>query len=383
MKRLRKRLAVFALFGAAAIGCNGLLGIDDGAYAPNTDSGSSTNPSETGTGDGGTLADGATPTDAPSDGALPRNDAGNELLAFDQDRVLSLVQDTENLYWISGGAIMTVPKSGAQPPRKITTVSNASLIAVDPGSASTGSVYVVAKNEITSYPKGGGASAPVTTLGLNRTAIALGSDGSQLLMIDFKEASPEESVARRVSKSGGMASAPLGGAMDVQLLGVSTWAAFIDEGAGRKIYDVVPATGTTTSFNNPADGFPRIPNIRNMFLDTAKMYWLDYVSGAAGTVLRSRARGASGAPVDIATIEDPLVPLFVVVDDLGKAYVLATYGPLTALKGDVIRVEKDVEAVSIIKGLENPTGLVTAGGYVFVAEDISGKGTIQKILPMK
>lgn len=384
MKRLRKCLAVFALSGAAAIGCNGLLGIDDGAYAPNTDSGSSTNPSETGTGgEDGPLADGPT-TDAPFDSNLPKNDAGNELLAADQDRVLSLVQDADNLYWISGGAIKTVPKSGASAPRTITTVANASLIAVDPGSASSGSVFVVALNKISSHPKvgGTGTAGPVTSLDPDRTAIALGSDGSSLLMIDFKEESPEEYAARRVPRAGGTVSAPLANATDVQLLGVSaTWAAFLDL-SPRRVFEVAPpGNGAPSSpFTNIGGGFPKLPNVRNMFLDSSKMYWLDYVSGASATILRSRARGATTPPEDIATIADPVTPLFVVVDGT-SAYVLTTRDVGGNVKGDVIRVAKGSPDVTVIKDLDTPTGLVAAGGYVFVAEDVVGKGTIQKIKP--
>lgn len=382
MTRARKCLTALALFGAAALGCNGLLGIDDGAYAPDTDSGISTNPSESGTGEGGTLTDAPTSNDAPTDSNLPKNDAGNELLAEDQNGVISLVQDNDNLYWISNGTVMTVPKSGSKAPSSIVDVTNAALIAVDPGAASSGNVYVVSGRAISSHPKVSGTGTPtsVAMLGLNRTAAALGSDGTSLLLIDYDE-NTDQAVPKRVATTGGTPTA-LGSAVNVALLGVTaTWAAYIDEpsaDSNRKAFDVVSPTSGSPTAHPISNGFSIIPEIRSLFLDSNTMYWLDS-STTSSTILRARDK-ASNVTDDIASFSGAEEP-FVVVANSGKAYVLLTATSGSNVVGEVVKVQKGVAGrTSVIKNLENPTGLVTAGGFVYVGEDRPfSKGTIQRI----
>ena len=65
----------------------------------------------------------------------------------------------------------------------------------------------------------------------------------------------------------------------------------------------------------------------------------------------------------------------------GKAYVLLTATSGSNVVGEVVKVQKGVAGrTSVIKNLENPTGLVTAGGFVYVGEDRPfSKGTIQRI----
>ena len=83
---------------------------------------------------------------------------------------------------------------------------------------------------------------------------------------------------------------------------------------------------------------------------------------------------------DIASFPDPEGPTFVVADK-GKAYVLLTASSPLGTVGEIVRVEKNVAGrTSVIKNLEDPTGLVASGAFVFVAENRPlGKGSIQKV----
>ncbi|MBS2014889.1 MAG: hypothetical protein JST00_18510 [Deltaproteobacteria bacterium] len=369
-------LATFALAGVSAFGCNALLGIDDGAYAPGVDGSVPPGPDAT-VEDGGGIVDGATPDVAP-DAPIVKTDAGNDIIAQDQSGVISLVQDDQNLYWLSNGAVMTAPKSGGVAPKPIASAPGATVLAVDPGPASAGSVYVAVDREIKSYPKVTGTATTLTTLAMNHSTVAMGSDGSALLFVESDE--NDKTSVRRVPRVGG-AVTTLSAAQNVAVLGVTKdWAAFIDEPNGdtnRKVYEVQPPSSGSPTPHDTAVGFTIFSDIRTLFLGSNKMYWLD--STGTGAALRSHDRGA--APVvtvaTFTTVEEP----FLVVGNATHAYVVLKASSVTPVRYEVVRVQQGVGArTSIVTDLENPTGLVLSGTSLFVAEDKPfSKGTIQRI----
>lgn len=369
MNALRVCLGSFVAFGVA-LGCNGLLGIDDGASGPKPDGvEGGGGPDGTSDNEGGPIP----PGDGGTDGTIVVGDGGAAVLADNQAGAISLVQDSANLYWLSDKDIMTVPKAGGVAPRKVGMLPNATMIACD--SAATGNVYATVDNEVKLYPKaGGGLGVNVMTLGGGRVVGAMALDSTDLFVLDFNE-NANTTVVRRAPKGGGASTVISGTQSAVAVLGVdntsAVWLNEADENT-RTVSELKPGASVVT--HATASGFAVLLDIRDMALDGTYLYWLDSIGSTSR--LRSHLRNNTNTtPVDLANFGNSEGPTAVAVRN-GVPYVMVTESPGT--KGVVVQV-KGGSRPSVITDLESPSSMVVDAQWIYVAENKPfTKATIRK-----
>ncbi len=361
MNAFRLGLLSFAACGSAVMGCNGLLGIDDGAYGSAEDGGIVVG-SEGGTGDGG-----PGPNDGGSnpDASTPGDGGSTVVLADKQASAISLIQDVDNLYWLSDGDIMAVAKAGGGTPRKVGKLANATLIACDPEAG--GNVYAAVDNIVNLYPKaGGGLGQNVMTLAVGRTANALGVDATNLFASDYDE-NNDSAVVRRAPKAGGGASTVIAPSnTKVVALGVDAVSAvWLNEPSQTtRTISELKATGGSVATHPTANGGAVSLDIRNLTLDATNLYWLDYI-GSTGR-LRSHIRdNSSPTPADLASFNANEGPVVVAVQG-GVPYVLVTQSLGT--KGVVAKVSGSAHP-TVVPDLESPSSMVVDANGIYVAED--------------
>ena len=317
--------------------------------------------------------------DGPTDGSVEGSagDSGGEaggrtptVLVPNQTKPGFLAQDATTLYWIAGGMVMSVPKSGGTPKVLVAVPQSASGLVAEPDPA--GAVFVVNGSTVLRVPKDGTAGGVVFTAGAGdppTDRIAASASGLYVLQYD-QSATVDGSRILRMAKNGGAVVdlAPDAGPTTLNLDAKSVFWLSSDDAARASIIEQAensaPGTRTAVYSLSTNDDLPTLS--ADIAIDDTSLYWIttDATSSAAEIVARKRQASASVVAIHRGAVEDTFANVSL---DATHAYFLETR------RSSLLRVPKnggDVE--TLLVGLKAPSGLVVDGTAIYLTVEATG-----------
>jgi hypothetical protein len=303
-------------------------------------------------------------------------DAGSEaggrvptVLVPNQTKPGFLAQDATTLYWIAGGMVMSVPKSGGTPKVLGAVAPTASSLVAEPDPA--GAVFVVNGGTVLRMPKDGTAGGVVFTTGATDPPTdTIAASASALYVLQYDQSGTVDGARiLRMAKNGS-------GAVDLAPDAAPSTLNLDSKSVFWLLSDVDPpsiveqaenaAPGTTTAVYalGANDDAPTIS--ADIAIDDDSLYWVttDATSGAAEIVSRKRQSAASAIAIYRGAVEDTFASVTL---DATHAYFLETRS------SSLLRVPKnggDVE--KLVTGLKAPSGLVVDGSAIYLTVEATG-----------
>lgn len=298
------------------------------------------------------------------EGGTPGNDAGDggtaeagseggsrngEIVVTNQTKPDHLAQDDANLYWSTGGIVLSIPKAGGTP-KTIGVAPSVRFIAADPGPG--GFVFVAAGRDVWRFPKDGSDggvvfSAPAQTPPVD-TVLA---DQAAIFVLQT-DANGESSLVSKMAKDGTARIDLAGDAGGASLIAQEKDTLFwLDSTLDpATLYELAksaaPGTAATTFPLVVADEYPVLSE--EVAADATSMYWMASDANLVPLVIaRKRQKGAPA----IKLLRGPADGTFgsIAIDDT-FVYVL------------------DLKAGTVIRGLKSgtspPAGEVVMDGLI-------------------
>jgi hypothetical protein len=299
-------------------------------------------------------------------------DAGARMpsvLVPNQTKPEYLAQDAKSLYWIAGGSVMSVPKSGGTPKALGAVPPNASALVAEPDPA--GAVFVVVGTSVVRVPKDGTDGGVVfTPAAADPPTSTIAASASSLYVLQYDESlAVEGSRILRMAKDGGGATdiAPDSGPSTLDLDSKSVFWVGSDPdkpGMVEQLESAAPGTVTAVYAFSVNDDQPTTSS--DIAVDDGFLYWLatDATSGAAKIVSRRRDPAASVVTVVRGGADDTFSYLRL---DATHVYFIETR------TSSLLRVPKsggDVERLLV--GLAAPSGLVVDDTAIYVTVEATG-----------
>ena len=303
-------------------------------------------------------------------GGYPSLDAHTTPLATGQTSPNLLAQDSDNLYWISGTDIMTVPKvSGA--PRSIGQVSGVLELTADTDPA--GAVFVVSDTKVVALQKQSGTQSTVFSVEAGAPApTSILVDDSSLFVVQVDETDVTTATIAKVPKTGG-APMTIASNSDYPPATVTLTASDVVWGADQsaqlgaffQFAKASPDASTMLMVDNGS--FPMPTSSRGLAANDTTIFWTD------GAYLYFRDRQPSSASTDLYDSQDTDVFPGIAIDG-------ANLYTLNLLDNSVMRVSLDgKQNVRLVENLTNPTSLVVDATSVYVSVGPAAAGQILKI----
>lgn len=318
------------------------------------------------------LQSGSVPADVVSE--MPTAEGGAEggrpqptVLVPNQLKPRFLAQDDATLYWIAGGNVMSVPKSGGAPKSLggVPLTASSLVAELDPA----GAVFVTVGTNVLRLPKdgtdGGVVFAPDAA---EPPADTIAASASALYVLQYDQTfAIDGSRILRMAKDGGGATdiAPDSGPVTLNLDSRSVfWLRPAPPEISEQVENAAPGTTTASYSLNVDDDEPNTS--AELAIDDASFYWLttDSVSNTAKVVSRKRDTTASVVALYRGGVDD--IFSFVRIDAT-HVYFIETR------TGSLLRVPKgsgDVER--LVVGLKAPTGLVVDSNAIYVTVEATG-----------
>ena len=318
-------------------------------------------------GDG--LTDGGAVEASVPEGGSEAGGRAATVLVPNQTKPGFLAQDATTLYWIAGGTVMSVAKSGGTPKALGPVPPSATALVAEPDPA--GAVFVVNGGTVLRVPKDGSDSGVAfTTAPADPPTDTIAASASALYVLQYDPSGlVEGSRILRVAKSGGTAVdiAPDAGPVTLSLdsksvfwLGTNVDKPAIFEQAEKS------AAGTTTAVYalSANDDAPTLS--ADIAIDDTSLYWVtsNATSGTAEIVGRKRQAVASAVAIYRGAADDVFANLSI---DATHAYFLEKK------RSSLLRVPKnggDVE--TLLVGLKAPSGLVVDGTAAYLTVEATG-----------
>jgi hypothetical protein len=291
-----------------------------------------------------------------------------------------LALDATNVYWITDGKVVSVPKATGGTPKVLGTVPpNTSALVAD--SSAAGFVFAAVGTDVLRLPKdGSGAAANVVFApGSGATTVdTIGADDTSLFVLQYS--ANGVGVDARILRMANDGGAPAdisgdGGATTMTLDPTSVIWLSADPDKSELVQHAkgAPADMNSAVFSlGPDDGVPTLSS--EIAVDDAFLYWITTDSTATSPLIVSRKRdpNASVVTIYLGKPDDALARL--AVDDK-YAYALETHS------STLLRVPKTGgDPVVLLSGLKQPSALAVDATGIYVAEAVVGMtGRVFKI----
>lgn len=292
-----------------------------------------------------------------------------------------LVLDATNVYWVTDGKVVSVPKATGGTPKVLGTVPpNTSALAADSDPA--GFVFAAVGTDVLRLPKdGSGAAANVVVFapGSGATTVdMIGADDTSLFVLQYSaNGVGVDARILRMANDGG-APADISGDGGATTMTLDPTSVIWLSAAPDKSELVQHAKGAPADMNSavfslgPDDGVPTLSS--EIAVDDAFLYWITTDATATSPLIVSRKRepNASVVTIYLGKPDDALARL--AVDDK-YAYALETHS------STLLRVPKTGgDPVVLLSGLKQPSALAVDATGIYVAEAVVGRtGRVFKI----
>ncbi len=310
----------------------------------------------------------------PGDGAteVSSGEAGTRVptvLVPNQTKPGFLAQDGAALYWIAGGMVWSVPKSGGAPKALGAVPPSASLLVTEPDPA--GAVFVVNGGAVLRLPKDGSGGGIVFTGNAGEPqADTIAASASSLYVLQYDPTlAIEGSRILRMAKDGGGATdiAPDSGPVTLNLDPRSVfWLVSATDKPVIVEHLETAAPGTTTAVYalSANDDLPTVS--ADIAVDDGFVYWITSAatSAAAEIVARKREASASAVAIYRGAPEDTLANVTL---DATHVYFIETRD------SSLLRVPKSGgEVEKLLVGLKAPSGLVVDATSIYLTVEATG-----------
>lgn len=320
------------------------------------------------------LQKGAGPVDAATE--TSSGEAGNEagtrvptVLVPNQTKPGFLAQDGTALYWIAGGMVWSVPKSGGTAKALGAVPPSSTLLVAEPDPA--GALFVLDGSVVHRLPKdGSGGSIVFTGNAGEPPADTIAASASSLYVLQYDPTlAIEGSRILRMAKDGGGATdiAPDSGPTTLNRDARSVFWLGSDPGKPAIVEQLeTAAPGTTTAIYalSANDDLPTLST--DIVVDDASLYWItsDPTSAAAEIVARKREASGSVVAIHRGAPDDAFANVAV---DATHVYFIETR------TSSLLRVPKSGGDVDrLVVGLKAPSGLVVDAMSVYLSVEATG-----------
>ena len=280
-----------------------------------------------------------------------------------------LAQDATTLYWIAGGMVMSVPKSGGAPKALGAVPPSATSLVAEPDAA--GAVFAAIGGGVIRLPKdGSGGGLVFSGAAAEPPADTIAASASSLYVLQYDQSLAIEGarILRMAKDGGGVVDiAPDSGPTTLNLDAKSVfWLASDPDKPAivEQLETAAPGTNTAVFSLSANDDLPSVS--ADIAVDDDSLYWVtsNSTSLAGEVVSRKRAASVSTVALHRGGTDDTFSHINV---DATHVYFLETR------TSSLLRVPKNGGEVEVLlAGLKAPSGLVVDATAIYLTVEATG-----------